>query len=466
MQSETDSARPARSYRNNWGDDIKVEIPETGVSLGELRRVMREWLGHQTHISGEVFRSPAGLTVTARAGEEAAQSVSGADTELATLIQRAAENVYARTQPYRYAKLLNNEERYPEAFVVLEKLKQHADPLERAWAHYQFGYLLGITRGDYAADVSEQQAALREVPDFAPAYQQSAAAESRLGHDQAAVDDAAKYLAADRAIHKYVAPDAQQLYRALVLANKAEKDGDYAESFRQVRTLPTPSISIFRNNDLGSLARVLVLDHDLAEADAMADQLDAEQPLRFLVHGLTALERGDANATSLIEQSATLAQIPGQTNLLAPRSITPLLAIARARLGDRLKAKELIATTPTDCYLCLRARGIIAAEAGDRAEAERWFAEAIKEGPSLPQAYVERGIAHLGWDDSAGALADAEHATRLSPHHADAWKLWGDALARENRWKLALDKYDEALKYASNWRQLKEAREAAAKQKT
>jgi tetratricopeptide (TPR) repeat protein len=466
MQSDTVSARPARSYRNNWGDDIKVEIPETGVSLGELRRVLRNWLGHETQISGEVFRSAAGLTVTARAGEEAAQSISGADTELETLVQRAAETVYERTQPYRYAKLLNNEQRYPEALAVLEKLKQNADPLERAWAHYQFGFLLATTRGDYAADVSEQQAALREVPDFAPAFQQQAAAESRLGHDQAAVDDAVKYLAANRAIQRYIAPDAQPIYRALVLANKAEKDGDYAESFRQVRTLPTPSISVYRNNDIGSLARVLVLDHDLAQADAMADQLDAEQPSRLLVHGLTALERGDRNAASLIEQSATLAQIPGQANLLAPRSITPMLAIARARLGDQLKARELVATTPADCYLCVRSRGIIAAEAGDRAEADRWFAEAINQGLLLPQAYVDRGIAHLAWGDLAGALADAEHATRLSPHHADAWKLWGDALARQNRWKLAIDKYDEALKFASNWQQLKEAREAAAKQKT
>jgi hypothetical protein len=32
--------------------------------------------------------------------------------------------------------------------------------------------------------------------------------------------------------------------------------------------------------------------------------------------------------------------------------------------------------------------------------------------------------------------------------------------------KEALVKYDEALKYASNWKQLKEAREAAAKQKS
>ena len=32
--------------------------------------------------------------------------------------------------------------------------------------------------------------------------------------------------------------------------------------------------------------------------------------------------------------------------------------------------------------------------------------------------------------------------------------------------KDALGKYDEALKYAPNWKQLKEARDATAKQKT
>jgi hypothetical protein len=55
LQSQTASQRPANSYRNNWGDDIKVQIPETGVSLGELRRYLRESLGHETHISGEIY---------------------------------------------------------------------------------------------------------------------------------------------------------------------------------------------------------------------------------------------------------------------------------------------------------------------------------------------------------------------------------------------------------------------------
>src|SRR5260221_10057865 len=38
MQSQTESPRTAQSYANNWGNDIKVEIPDTGVSIGEFRR--------------------------------------------------------------------------------------------------------------------------------------------------------------------------------------------------------------------------------------------------------------------------------------------------------------------------------------------------------------------------------------------------------------------------------------------
>jgi predicted negative regulator of RcsB-dependent stress response len=45
-------------------------------------------------------------------------------------------------------------------------------------------------------------------------------------------------------------------------------------------------------------------------------------------------------------------------------------------------------------------------------------------------------------------------------------KVWGDVLMKQGKTKDALAKYDEALKYAPNWKQLKEARETLAKQKT
>jgi predicted negative regulator of RcsB-dependent stress response len=42
-------------------------------------------------------------------------------------------------------------------------------------------------------------------------------------------------------------------------------------------------------------------------------------------------------------------------------------------------------------------------------------------------------------------------------------KTWGDVLMRQSDRKQAIQKYDEALKYAPAWVQLKAAHDAAAK---
>jgi predicted negative regulator of RcsB-dependent stress response len=41
------------------------------------------------------------------------------------------------------------------------------------------------------------------------------------------------------------------------------------------------------------------------------------------------------------------------------------------------------------------------------------------------------------------------------PHWADPLKAWGDVLAKQGKTKEALAKYEEALKYAPNWKELK-----------
>jgi hypothetical protein len=55
-------------------------------------------------------------------------------------------------------------------------------------------------------------------------------------------------------------------------------------------------------------------------------------------------------------------------------------------------------------------------------------------------------------------------ANQKGPHWADPLKAWGDVLVKQGKTKGSLVKYDDALKYAPNWKQLKEAREAVAKQ--
>ena len=51
-------------------------------------------------------------------------------------------------------------------------------------------------------------------------------------------------------------------------------------------------------------------------------------------------------------------------------------------------------------------------------------------------------------------------------HFADPLKAWGDVLVKQGRPEEALTKYDEALEYAPNWKELKEAREVVAKEKS
>jgi tetratricopeptide (TPR) repeat protein len=99
---------------------------------------------------------------------------------------------------------------------------------------------------------------------------------------------------------------------------------------------------------------------------------------------------------------------------------------------------------------------------GDLAGAERVWADGIRIGPDLSPIYLHRGISEMNRGDFAHAGADLANASAKSPHWADTWKAWGDLLTREGRWKQAVAKYDEALKYAPAWTALHVARRAAA----
>jgi tetratricopeptide (TPR) repeat protein len=119
--------------------------------------------------------------------------------------------------------------------------------------------------------------------------------------------------------------------------------------------------------------------------------------------------------------------------------------------------------TFVDCY---RFRGDVLDLRGDWAAAQEWYEKAVKLGPSLPAGYHSWGVALGKHGDLAGAAAKFKDANLKGPHWADPLKAWGDLLATQGKTKQALAKYDEALKYAPNWKLLKEARAAAAKQRS
>lgn len=100
---DAQTARAGGSYRHDWGTDIKVEIPETGVSIGEVQKLLRDWLGHETHISGQLYRTPKGISATVRVGDLGSAHTTGLDGDIDALVAKLGEGVFGAAQPYRYS---------------------------------------------------------------------------------------------------------------------------------------------------------------------------------------------------------------------------------------------------------------------------------------------------------------------------------------------------------------------------
>src|SRR3984893_12545122 len=67
LQDATRSTSAARSFTGAWSGNIKLDVPETGISLGEISRLLRDRFGHDVHIDGDLVEAPAGgLSLTVR----------------------------------------------------------------------------------------------------------------------------------------------------------------------------------------------------------------------------------------------------------------------------------------------------------------------------------------------------------------------------------------------------------------
>ncbi|HEX9159492.1 MAG TPA: hypothetical protein VF835_04625, partial [Rhizomicrobium sp.] len=73
---------------------IKVEIPETGISIGEAWRYLRAWLGHERHLTGSLREAPDGRVALAAALEGGVAFVAtGKASELPAMEQKVAEDI-------------------------------------------------------------------------------------------------------------------------------------------------------------------------------------------------------------------------------------------------------------------------------------------------------------------------------------------------------------------------------------
>ncbi len=459
MQAQTISGRSASSYQNNWGNDIKVQIPDTGVSIGEFNRYLRSWLGHETHISGEVYRTQSGLAITARAGASAPPTYSGPEADLDRLVQQAAESVYRATQPYRYAIYLTNTNRNAEADGILDGLTRTGSKIERSWAG------IGVStertaQGDYPGAVAALRRAIADNPYLLLAYSDLANDESALQDDEATLAVASAGAAlAGRGVDTGMDPGIEAIVGPALASIEAQQLGDFPAAIalnRRVEQSPSP-LEARENLALADLQACAQL-HDepcvrslwnTFEPPANASvKLNRDSSLQAAELSLGHWSSVVADSTALLASLSKMGHV-GRFFLL--RAEYPVLAPALASTGDRARAHALVDQTPADCVICLRARGQIDAVEKNWGGAAYWFARAVHAAPSVPFAYADWADMFLRKGDYAGAIALAAVAHAKGPHFADPLETWGEALIAQKRSDLALAKFAEAARYAPNW---------------
>jgi tetratricopeptide (TPR) repeat protein len=470
LQEHTDSARAPDTFRHAGGEDIKVEIPETGISIGEFLKLLRGWLGHETRITGDVAHTPGGLTVTSRVGEAPGRSFTGPPANVDDLMQKAAEAVYAQTQPYRYGVYLARTGRSAEALQVYQALARDGEPGERAWAY--------IGWGSFAPDMRARPALLRRGlalnPRLAPGWIVLAEQESMLGHDQAALQALQK---ADRLLSESGAggtsPKAAAQNRLAVKARTAEHAADYAQAARNWAEAAGEPGQHSIGAEAGAREAIdRALNHDISALDDPAHWKDAGSTtfgplLRANAEIARAIASDDWSRTA-----AALESIEHEAQGLGPDAYRPIFwmtqvhpgrADALARTGRLAEAQALADATPVDCYPCLRARGLIAMAAGDRQGAAAWLEKATSAAPSLPFGWLDRARLALAAADAPKALDLATHARRLGPQWADAAAVQAEAFRRLGRCGEAGKAIADAERLAPLWPQARPAKLACSK---
>ena len=467
LQAQTASTRAGSSYAGNWGEDIKVQIPDTGISVGELDRFLHEWLGHQTRITGDVYRTADGIAVTARAGNETSPTLTGHEADLDSLIDKAARAVYRATQPYRYARYLTNQflsdptrsADYAEGITILKGLTHVGSPEDRAWAYDGLGSAL-VPNGDFRGEAAMMRKSIAIKPGL-DADDTLAVAEGRLGHDEESLRATVNAMAMMRqGITFGLDPAATAQISLLEQETLASLRGDYATALSRgaaLHDLPVQKDNSLHLDSAGYLLDALACSgmHDTDCLDRVREAGSDSLGVLALVAPDIALGRFAAATKDLGDSSAGLNKLPAPLrDYLVRRYVLKYRALIAANSGHFADARGLIANAPADCVDCMGARGRIDAMAGDPAGAAFWYERAIAAAPSIPFGFADFGELLLREGKYDAAIAKFRAANLKGPRFADPLEMWGEALMLKNRSDLALAKFEEANKYAPNWGRL------------
>jgi len=233
MQADTSSLRPASSFSNDWTNDIKLEIPDTGISIGQVVRYLDNALGHQTYLSGEVYETSSGFALTMRLDDSPGQTFEGRNID--TLVQRATEAAYRQAQPYRYAVYLGDHGGQSQAIAIFKELAKSSSPLDRGWANEALA-IYAANSGDFAGARVHVASALEAIPNLPNAPGLLADIDLMLGHDEDALQEERRAAAlAEGTGRNNFDSKVARFYPHLMHADSDEKTGDFLDAIAQLR---------------------------------------------------------------------------------------------------------------------------------------------------------------------------------------------------------------------------------------
>ncbi|MBS0277121.1 MAG: hypothetical protein JSR81_05840 [Proteobacteria bacterium] len=474
MQAETDSSRAPSTYASDWSAGIKVYIPNTSVSISDAYRYLANWLGSQTHISGEVYRTATGIAVTARAGGNAGVTFAGRESQLPKLMQQAAESIYRQTQPFRYSVYVSTAHPWPQGGIeqmkLLRDLALNGPNSEKPWAYTVWAYGALFMDRNLPEALGRARAAVSYDPDLPLAVSNLAVFEKIAGHDALAVADAHRTLKTlDGSGARKIIPRAAAAFRPQFEAFLAEEAGDWNAALVQYGVLrKLADYEGMRGNSFYASAADLALLHDPRGSRAMeaGSDMDLEHEIVMgagwqLVNLIWPAYTRASMAGDWAGARRDIVDVLNTPDAKRPSAqlwnefkIWPWLALADAHVGRIADAWSLIGKTPRDCYDCTRIRGQIDTAQRNWPGAAYWFAQAVHQAPDIPFAYSEWGAMLMAKGDLGGATAKFARANAHGPHFADPLEMWGEALIAQNRSDLALAKFADADRYAPEWGRL------------
>ncbi len=481
LRADTRAPLVSAEVREKDGGGLKVQIPGSGVSLADLDLALRQALGRQTHLSAEVSRVNSGsekgaLAITARLGSQPGVRLVQPDGDLDALMGRAAEYAYRTAEPIKYSSWLAERGRTGEAVQVLNRMTSVGSDMDRALAYFALGSLqIGTTPARQRHLLAE---AVR-LSNGRVGLNNYAAVENVLGHAEAAYRAWVRLMKRPEMDLALYTDEVRAFIKLLPAANMAtilgDWDGGLAIPCSRLKVSPCQAASLVdavranpalanpsRDNQVPYGAQALANLHDLQSAEALLalrPPAPADMPPASLayddadwliVRSIIDREREDWAAV-LRNADAWEALATKWPSFRAPYTVSSNRGLALAALGDRAGAERAAGILPLDCYRCVMRRGLIAARLGQSAAADRWYAEALRQGPSLPQAEAEWAAVLLKQGRVDAAIAQAAAASRKGPRFADAHEVWGEALLAKGDARAAVRKFEAAAKFAPRW---------------